>query len=190
MLNKGYQADGCIYIHPPESGVGLREIKAVASGVLRFRITVTGKQPPTTEPGKTVFAHLGTNAIDKAVLIKHALDRLNEQRGERIYYKPIDEKVGRSTNLLISQISSEGIGIPTKCTISASLTFPPFENLRQVQKEVVDCIAEAAESDPWLKENPPSIVWLYGVDGMELPVEHPIYQTVSNAIQTLTGEKP
>ena len=28
------------------------------------------------------------------------------------------------------------------------------------------------------------------MEGMELPVEHPIYQTVSNAIQTVTGEEP
>jgi acetylornithine deacetylase len=190
LLTRNYHADGCIYFHPAESGDGLREIHAITSGILSFRITVTGKEPPTTEPGKTVFAHLGVNAIDKAALIKHGLDNLNNQRNERIYYKPIDDKIGRSTNLLINHMSSEGVGIPTKCIIGVSLTFPPFEKLKEIQTEVKNCIAEVTASDPWLREHPPSLVWLYGAEGMELPVEHSIYQTLSNAIQTVTGEGP
>lgn len=55
-------------------------------------------------------------------------------------------KVGRSTNLIISDISSEG-NVPTKCIVEASITFPPTERLRDIQKEVQDCIIEASEAD-------------------------------------------
>jgi len=189
LLDKGYRADGCIYLHPEETGVGMKEIQNVTPGILSFRVTVTGMQPPTKNPGKTAFAHLGVNAIDKAVLIIQALKELDAQRGERVYHKTIHDKVGRSTNLLITDISAEG-NVPTKCVVEASLSFPPTEKLRNIRKEVEDCIVEAAESDSWLNEHPPSILWLFGGEGMDLSIEHPICKTVSSAIQTVTGEKP
>lgn len=38
-------ADAAVYLHPAESGAGLREIKALASGQLKFKITVCGSPP-------------------------------------------------------------------------------------------------------------------------------------------------
>jgi len=189
LLDKGYRADGCIYVHPEETGVGMKEIQNVTPGILSFRVTVSGMQPPTTNPGKTAFAHLGVSAIDKAVLIIQALKDLDVQRGERVYHKTIHDKVGRSTNLLITDISSEG-NVPTKCVVEASISFPPTETLRNIKKAIEDCIVEASESDSWMNEHPPSMSWVFGGEGMDLSAEHPIYKTVSNAIQTVTGETP
>jgi acetylornithine deacetylase len=167
----------------------MKEIQNVTPGILNFRVTISGMQPPTKNPGKTAFAHLGVNAIDKAVLIIQALKELDAERGERVHHKTIHDKVGRSTNLLITDISSAG-NVPTKCIVEASITFPPTEKLRNIRKEVEDCIIEASESDSWLNEHPPSILWVFGGEGMDLSIEHPICKTVSNAIQTVTGEKP
>jgi len=192
LLSKGYKADASVYLHPAESGVGMREIKAIASGMLQFRIKVSGQQPATTEPGKTAFAHLGINAIDKALLIINSLKTLDSKRGERVYHKAINEAVGRSTNLLISSLSA-GSGltqVPEQCVIGASITFPPHEKLNQVQREIEDCISSVVKEDPWLKDHPPSIEWLFGTQGVEIPVEHQLYKTVSNAIKMVTGETP
>jgi len=189
LLDRGYRADGCIYLHPEETGVGMREIKNFTPGILKFRVTVSGRQPPTKNPDKTAFAHLGVNAIDKAVQIIQALQELDAERGERVYHKIIHDKVGRSTNLLVGNISCEGHP-PTKCVVEVSITFPPTEKLRNIKKEVEDCIIEVSASDSWLNEHPPSILWLFGGEGMELSVEHPIYKTVGNAIQTVTGVEP
>ncbi len=196
LLDKGYRADGCIYLHPEELGVGMREMQNVTPGIVIFRVIVSGKSPDTGNPRKTAYAHLGINALDKAVLIIQALNKLDAKRGERVYYKVIDDKVGRSTNLLVDHISLEGTGldqhhgIPEKCIIEAQITFPPTERLKEVQKEIADCISEASNSDSWLNEHPPSILWLFGGEATELSEEHPMFKTVSNAIQTVTGEKP
>jgi acetylornithine deacetylase len=194
LLSRGYTADASIYLHPAESGVGMREIKAIASGLLQFRIKVRGMVPDTTEPGKTAFAHLGVNPIAKADLIIQVLQDLDEARGKRVFHKALDEKVGRSTNLLISYIQS---GVPTgltqvpeECTIGVSLTFPPGEELNVVMKEIEDCVADAANNDAWLTAHPPVFEWIFGSQGVEVPVEHPLYQTVSSAIREVTGEKP
>jgi len=79
-LQHGYTADAAIYVHPAESGHGMQEIKAICSGQLYFRITVEGRPPDTREPGHTAFAHLAVSALDKAVLVKAALDALDRER--------------------------------------------------------------------------------------------------------------
>jgi acetylornithine deacetylase len=194
LLSRGYTADASIYLHPAESGVGMREIKAIASGLLQFRITIRGQVPNTTEPGKTAFAHLGVNPILKADSIIQALQKLDEARGERVFHPALDEKVGRSTNLLISYISSGSANgltqVPEECMIGASLTFPPGEELKAVMKEIEDSVAAVVKSDSWLKEHPPVLEWIFGSQGVEVPIDHPLYQTVSAAIREVTGEKP
>ena len=194
LLSRGYVADASIYLHPAESGVGMREIKAIASGLLQFRIIIRGQVPNTTEPGKTAFAHLGINPITKAGLIIQALHKLDAARGKRVFHKALDEKVGRSTNLLISYISSGTANsltqVPDECTIGASLTFPPGEELKKVMNEIEHCVADVASKDAWLKEHPPVIEWIFGSQGVEVPQDHPLYQTVSSAIREVTGEEP
>lgn len=189
LLDRGYRADGCIYLHPEETGVGMKEIQNITPGILRFRITISGKQPSTKIPDKTAFAHLGVNAIDKAFVIVQALKKLDAERGERVSYKIFNDRVGRSTNILINNISSKG-NFPTECMVEASITFPPTEKMSDVKKEVENSIAGVSESDIWLKENPPSLLWLFGGEGMDISAEHPLYKTVSSAIEAVTGEKP
>ena len=47
LLHGGLRADAAVYLHPAESGVGLREIKAFASGLLEFEVSVEGSLPDT-----------------------------------------------------------------------------------------------------------------------------------------------
>jgi acetylornithine deacetylase len=194
LLEKGYTADAALYLHPAESGAGLREVKAIASGMLRFRVSVSGKQPETTEPGKTAFAHLGVSALDKALIIIQGLKDLDEERGRRVKHPALDKAVGRSTNLLVGHLRAGEEGqstqVPVACVFEASLTFPPGEYLPAVQKEVKSRLEKAAAGDPWLRENPPRIDWLFGTQGVEVREDHPLFQTVSRSIQGVTGEAP
>lgn len=50
VLHDGLTADAALYLHPAESGAGLNEIKAFASGHLEFRIRVKGRLP--TRPSR------------------------------------------------------------------------------------------------------------------------------------------
>jgi acetylornithine deacetylase/succinyl-diaminopimelate desuccinylase-like protein len=194
LLEKGYLADGALYLHPAESGAGLREVKAIASGMLTFRVSVSGKQPETSEPGKTAFAHLGVSALDRALIIVRALKELDEERGRRVNHQALDKAVGRSTNLLIAYLQAGSQGqltrFPVECVLEASLTFPPNEYLPDVQKEVQTVIRKAAADDPWLRENAPRVEWIFGTQGVEVQEDHPLFQAVSQSIQAVTGEAP
>ena len=194
LLSRGYYADASLYLHPAESGVGMREIKAIASGLLKFRVKIFGKPPPTTEPGKTAFAHLAENPINKAMLLLQALKELDATRNQRVHHPALDKRIGRSTNLLTGYILSGKEGgetqVPGECVFGASISFPPGEKLQQVQKEISACIKGAAQADSWLKQHPPEIEWVFGTQGVEVPVEHPLYQVVSRAIKAVIGEDP
>ncbi len=193
-LDRGYRADGCLYLHPAESGAGLGEIKALASGVLRFRITVIGRKPDTTEPGHTAFAHLAVNPIDKAWLVHEALRRLDVERGRTVRHPLLERAVGRSTNLLVASIRGGDEAalsrVGTACTLAGALTFPPGETMADVQAQVERAVAEAAASDPWLREHPPIVTWLAGTASTEVGEGHPFYRTVHDAIEAVTNRAP
>lgn len=194
LLNEGYHADASVYLHPAESEKGLRDIKAITSGMLQFRVTVLGDPPDTPEPGQTAFTHMAVNAVDKAGLVLGALADLGDARSGRVFHAALDAAVGRSTNLLVSHVSCGVEGrttlVPTKCVIEASVTFPPNEQMPEVQEEILDAVRQATKGDDWLIENPPRLDWLFGTQGVEVETEHPLYRTVRRAVVEVTGVEP
>lgn len=191
LMQEGMTADAALYLHPAESGAGLREIKALASGQVEFRVIVEGCPPPTTEPLQTAFGHLGVNAIDKAFVIWDALRRLDARRGEGVRHPALQGEVGRSTNIMMSYISAGDpkrlARLATSCTLGAALAFPPPEKLSDVCAQIEAAVAEAAASDPWLAENPPRIVWDSGTTGAEVPGDHPLLVAAHEAIRGVCG---
>lgn len=194
LLHQGYEADASIYMHPAESGAGMQEIKALASGQLEFTVTVTGRKPPTTEPGHTAFAHLGVNPLDKLRIVTDALHRLDEERAARIHHPLLDGAVGRSTNILISYVNCGQnrafSRMPIEAVMGAAVSFPPGIPIGEVQQEVTRAIGDAAAADPWLAENPPAIRWVSGVTGAEVSDTHPLYRAVAAAIGDVCGVAP
>lgn len=194
LLHDGLSADASLYLHPAESGLGMREIKAVASGHIEFRVTVTGQAPKTTEPGHTAFSHLGHNPIDKAILVRDALMALATERAMRIRHPLLEAEVGRATNLHVSRIQCgemRRLGrIEDSCTLGCAVSFPPGETLAATQAEITAAVSEAAVADPWLKDHPPSISWVTGVTGGEVSADHPLYQTAAAAVTRITGAAP
>lgn len=193
-MHQGLVADAALYLHPAESGAGLNEIKAFAAGQLEFRITVRGKFPPTNEPGHTAFSHLAVNPIDKAILLHGALRALDAARGARIHHPALEKEVGRSTNILISNMNcgeEYKLGrLNEVCTLSGAISFPPGETLDEVKAEIEAAISDACAADDWLRETPATIEWLTGVTGAECPPDHPLYQTAARAVAAQTGTQP
>ncbi len=191
VLDHGVTADAALYLHPAESGVGLAEIKAFASGVLEFEITVPGSLPATHEPSHTAFAHRAVNPVDKALVLIEALRRLDEARGARVHHPRLEAAVGRSTNILIAAIAGGNAGTPQRMAstlrITGSVSFPPFETIAAVQIEVEAALATAAAADAFLKDHKPEIRWLSGVSGSDVPDDHPLYAIAAEAIRRVAG---
>lgn len=194
LLQAGLRADAAVYLHPAESGEGMREVKTLAPGQLVFRVTVAGRLPDTNEPGHTAFAHTAVNPIDKALLIHQALAALDARRGARITHPTLHAAIGRSTNLLVGHFATLGDGrasrIPPAVRMMCALSFPPGEKLADVQAEVTRAIAQAAAADAYLHATPPAVDFLSGVTGAEVPEGHALRVAVDAAILATTGEAP
>ena len=193
VLERGYHADAAIYLHPAESGYGLADIKARASGILRFRLTVPGQLPDTGEPTHTPFSHLSINPIDKAWLVYQAITELDEQRAQQIHH-PAYKEIGRSTNLHITHIEAGEAARPGRVAVTATMTgalaFPPNEDLADVQRAVEAVVQAVNDNDPWLRTNPILLEWLQGISSIEVSQDSAIYQTVAAAIHGVTGITP
>jgi acetylornithine deacetylase len=194
LLREGYTADAALYIHPAESELGLKEIKTMTSGLLKFRVVIKGLKPPKKEFVQVTFSHLGVNPIDKAIYIINALKRLNEERIRTVKYEPLNREIGRGTNLLVSYINAGKptnlTDVPPNCTIGVSLTFPPYEDINELVDKIEKYIHEISRADPWLKEHPLKLEWIQGTQGVDVPMDHPIVETISKVIKEVTGEKP
>ncbi len=194
ILHDGLRADAALYLHPAESGAGLAEIKAIASGELEFTIAIAGSPPDTTEPSHTAFSHLAINPLDKALLIRDALSALAEVRAERVHHSRIEAQVGRATNLHISGVRCGDMErfsrIAKTCVIGGAVSFPPGESMTGVQAEIVQAVSGAAAGDPWLSEHPPVVSWRSGMAGAEVPPDHPLYRTAAAAVTAVTGAAP
>lgn len=194
LLHNDLHADASLYLHPAESGVGMREIKALASGQLEFRITIKGRLPETSEPGHTAFSHLAINPIDKAFALHGVLMKLAAARAERIVHPMLHDAVQRSTNIQVSNIACGTMQkysrLQEYCQLGGAVSFPPGETYAQVQDEIEAVIAEFADQDDWLRDNTPVVEWLTGVTGAEVPSSHPLYITTASAVQRLTETQP
>jgi len=192
VLANGLRADGCVYLHPAETRHGLREVKNLTPGLLEFRVTVRGRVPATSEPQHTPFAHQGENAVNKMTRIALALQDLDAARGARIIDQTLQRTLGRSTNLLFGTISGgEGARrVPLQCSMDCSVTFPAPETVESVRAEIQCAVDAVVAADPWLREHPPLMEWLEGTQPAGIPVEHPLFQTVSHAIAAITDQPP
>lgn len=194
LLHDGLSADAALYLHPAESGVGMREIKATASGQLEFRIEVSGRPPDTTEPGHTAFSHLADNPIDKALVVRDALMKLSAERATRVRHALIESVVGRATNLHVSQIQCGDMQrmsrIENSCVLGCAISFPPTEKMETIKAEITQAVGEASSQDSWLSQHPPVITWVTGVTGGEVSADHPLYQTAAGVVSRTTGATP
>lgn len=194
LLHHGLDADASLYLHPAESGVGMQEIKALASGQLEFLITVKGQLPDTTEPGHTAFSHLAVNPVDKAMVIMTALRAFADERAARVNHPRLHAAVQRSTNLQISNIHCGEMRsfsrLHEQCQLGGAISFPPTETFASVQAEYEAALQACIGQDEWLSQHPPTLEWLTGVTGAEVEESHPLYQVTSEAVRRLTGKEP
>lgn len=194
LLHGGLRADAAVYLHPAESGVGMREIKAFASGLVEFRVTVEGRAPDTNEISHAAFAHRAVNPIDRIWLIHRALQALDARRGEAVRHPALQQAIGRSTNLLVSHIAAGHSDVFARvaphAVLAGSLSFPPPETLAEAQAAIEAAVSGASASDDWLSGHPPRLEFVSGVTGAEVSPDDPLYRVVADAVRRVTGEAP
>jgi acetylornithine deacetylase len=183
LLHEGLDADAAVYLHPAESGVGMREIKAFCLGQLDFRITVQGRAPETNEISHIAFAHRALNPADALMAIHRRLAAFADERAAVRKHPLLEQAIGRSSNLLVSHLDVGAAGVHTRVApqgvMEGALSLLPGEALDEVRAAVERVVQGEGR-----------VEWLSGVSGAEVPLDHPLYRLVADAIVRITGEPP
>lgn len=184
----GRRADACIITEGTEMLV-----EPLCRGILWGKLIVPGR-PGHIEHFKTDWRTGGAvDAIDKARLYLDQIDRLNEEWGftKRHPLLPIP------CQFKVAQINAGEY--PTtyagSCEIIFDVQYLPEENDQngmgsKVKQQVLDFVKQVADTDPWLRENPPKVEWILNADCGETPADSDFVQTVVGAVEHVEGQKP
>lgn len=154
MLHAGYVADAMLIPEPTNE-----TLVCANSGVIKFRITVSGVPAHPREIG------MGVSAIDAAFrLISHLRlleARWNEEKGDR----PGFSDVANPAALTIGTIAGGEwpASLPSSCSFAGRIGFYPGDDPHERVREFERFVAEAAAQDEVLRNCPAPLVEWVGV---------------------------
>ncbi|MBG9590676.1 peptidase [Cytobacillus firmus] len=178
---RGYSADGAIIPEPTNMKLFPKQ-----QGSMWFRISVKGR----SAHGGTRYE--GVNAIEKAMYVMTKLQELEKLRNLNIE-DPLYSKIPIPIPINIGKIYSGEwpSSVPDIAVIEGRMGVAPDEEMKSAEKELEDCLKEAAQNDPWLKKNPPQVEWFGGrwLPG-DLEQDHPLMAVLSESFETVKGKQP
>jgi acetylornithine deacetylase len=177
---RGYTADAGIIMEPSETKVAPK-----VAGAMSFKITV---------PGKGVHACVkdeGISAIDKFIVVHQGLKELESERNARLtdpdysrYSAPYAISIG-----VVNGGQWAGT-VPEKVEFEGRIGVAVGEDEMVARRELEAKVRAIAESDPWLKENPPVVEWVgYSFASSSVPDDHPIVTCLDDAVRDVTGRE-
>jgi len=178
---KGYKADGGICCETSSM-----RVQPASIGRIWFEIKVKGKAAGIQRRFE------GVNAIDKGYLVTQAVAEFERVRIEKLSH-PLYPDTRSAIPCLVGvfQSGTYHSAFPDSCLLKGSLATLPGENSGAVKKEFVQFVLDRVSSDPWLKENPPEIIFTgYFAEPSEIPVDSPIVQTLKKNYTEIVGREP
>ncbi|MEP3329073.1 ArgE/DapE family deacylase [Sedimentitalea sp.] len=158
---EGYTADA-VLIPEPEDEMLVR----ANTGVLWFQVQVRGVPVHVREMGE------GANAIDGATRIIAALRQLEEDWNAEKGAHPHFENEAHPINLNIGKIEGGdwASSVPSWCNIDCRVSIYPGQTAKDAAREITDRVAAFAQTDRFLSNNPPSVVFNgFFAEGYVLP---------------------
>jgi len=178
---RGYRADAGICLETSDLC-----IQPACIGRLWFTVRVAGLAVGIARHWE------GVNAIEKGMKIVRAIQELEQIRWATLRH-PLypDHRAALPCVVCMFHAGTFPSAVPDEAVLRGSLGVMPQEDVKDVERQVAEQIRRTADSDAWLREHPPVVEFKeVGADGAEIPVEHPIVQTVARAYTAATGQAP
>ena len=179
-LRRGHRGDLAVICEPTSTAV----VPACA-GALTFRVTV---------PGLSVHASVrdtGVDAIEKYMLVHHALRRLEAHRNRDPH--PLMARWSLPYPLSVGTVRAGdwASSVPDLLVAEGRLGVALGEPVEHARAELEQCLAEVSADDPWLREHPVRVEWPGGqfAPGM-LAADSPLPALVARAHRRITGRAP
>ena len=134
----------------------------------------------------------GVNANDKGIKIVQAIKDLEQRRWADLrHHLYPDHRSALPCTVCMFHAGTFPSAVPNTAVLRVSLGVMPQEDVKDVERQVTEQISRVAQADPWLRTHPPVLKFKeVGADGAEIPVEHPIVQTLAQAYTEVTGRAP
>jgi acetylornithine deacetylase len=183
FVDKGYRADACILTESTDM-----KIAPLCRGILWGKLVIPGRSGHIELPQGDWREGGAVDAIGLARVFMDHFDRLNaDWRVRKVHpYLPLPCQV------YIAQINAGEY--PTAFANQAEIVFNaqylPREKDEKglgsrVKGEIEAFVASVAQTEEWLRENPPKIEWLIDADCGETPVGNPFVQVIDNSIKQI-----
>jgi len=170
-LEKGYTADAAIVCEPTCTKSDPFMIHVASVGVIEMKWAVKGKschvglRREVVRDGGEGKA-VGVDAFEKGWLIYQALKQLERQWGQSKKH-PLYKAGQFCINAATVTGGTAPSFVPADMSMSYAITYPPQENAQDIQEEIETCVRRACQNDPWLRENPPEITWIFNWPSFE-----------------------
>lgn len=175
----GYDAEAALIPEPFGPTILTHQV-----GVLWFKVLVRGVS------GHVLAAPSGTNAIEKSYPLIKSLRKLEVELNTVNVpkaYQSIDHP--NNLNIGIMRGGDWPSTVPAEAEFHVRLSYFPGNKYVDVRRKIEQTIRRAAETDPWLAENPPRVEF-YGFrsDGHQISRDLPALKTLNSCHRSLTGQ--
>ncbi len=181
-VQRGYRADAGICCETSSM-----QVQPGSIGRIWFDIRVKGKAAGIQR------RDLGVSGIRLGWLVTQIVSEFEALRIEQVSH-PLYPDVFGSVPCMIGQFCSGSYNsaFPDSALLKGSLATLPGEDSAAVKQAFAAFVARrAAEEEPWLRENPPEVVYTgYFAEPSEIPVDSPIVQTLCHNYETVLGQAP
>lgn len=186
FVHRGYQADGAIMTEPTAL-----EVAPMCRGILWGKIVI----PARAGHIEMYQGHWSQGgAVDGVKLLQlflHQIDSFNRNWAT----KKVHPLLSMPCQLLVAQVRageypSTYAGSAEICFNAQYLPAELDEKYRgsKVKKEIEDFVAAVAQTDEWLRRNPPKVEWLLDADCAETPADSAFVGTMIKAAEEINGK--
>ena len=178
---KGYHADAGIMTEATEN-----KIAPMCRGILWGTLNIQGRSGHIELPSEDWREGGSVDAIKKARIYLDAFDRLNEDWSKRKRHPLL--KTPCQLFVATMKAGEYCSTFANSASMDFDVQFLPSERDelgggKIVMKEIEDYVAAIAQTDPWLKENPPTITWVTNADCGEVPEGHPFVKVCEECFE-------
>ena len=175
---KGYSGDAAVILEPPSL-----KVCPIQSGALTFRLKI---------PGQATHAAMrwdGISAIEKYNLIHQSIIKLEKERHQSFnvkYYK-LSDRVA-PINIGTIKGGEWHSTVPESVMVEGRFGVFPGESALDAKNAFENHLKKVANSDVWLKENPPILEWFEGqFESGQTNLNHSIIRALKHAYKNVNN---
>ena len=194
-VDRGYRADAAIVVESSAPPYQLAILTA-SPGVLILNVKIRGKAAHSSMRDEVIRAggrgkEVAVSAVEKGMIIYQGLLKLEEEWGQTKSHPAFTRPGHFTLSLTTFAGGMNGIAfIPSDCMMTYVIWHAPQDTKEQVKSEIETHINRLAQTDPWLRENPPELDWFndYWWPPYDINCSSPICTAAATAYEAVRKE--